>query len=318
MSNKSNSLDIQPVFMSLEEAEAIIYGQEFFNIKRIYSCAKRNGYIAAKEAERNLNLSTKFHFDLKESLDSELRDHEKEIENLLLGEHQKKEETTGKIFANSFYSRPGSPSILEKMSSTKDLRSLPASPVFGRRSISLTPEPTAYASHDEHYNTIQTLNWNTINARKRLPNLPLRSSPLYRSTNICLTNPNQSENRVASRFLYPPHEPIKHDGHLQPPSPYLQQPNGRGKLLNSKMSPYHSNNVDAFKKPRNFNGHISNSRRFTKQLTLPESWGLDSSIEEECGENSSTLETFNNQHTIPRMERDKPLHYYVIGRTKYT
>ena len=65
MSNKSNSLDTEPVFMSLEEAEAIIYGQEFFNVKRTYSCAKRNGDIAVQEAERNLNLSTKFHFDLK-------------------------------------------------------------------------------------------------------------------------------------------------------------------------------------------------------------------------------------------------------------
>ena len=325
MSNKSNSQDVEPVFMSLEEAEAIIYGQEFFNVRRAYICAKRNGDIAVKEAERNLDLSSKIHFDLKESLESKARDHENEVENLFLGKIRNSEKNNAIIAAKSFYSRPSSPSSLKKMSSMDDLRSLQASPVFGRRSMSLTPEPTAYVIDNDHYNTIQPYNGNATNVRKTLSYLPLKPSPLYRSTNICLTNEEQSGNKVNPKFLYPlndPRRPVIHqkiDQSRQQKVVY-QQSRGRGNLLSSNGPSYHSNNLDTFKRGRAINGHMNPSRRLGKQLTLPESWRLDQRIEEEgVGSTSPTLETTDShENQAFRTESDKPLHYYIIGRTKYT
>ena len=325
MSNESNSQDIKPVFMSIEEAEAIIYGQEFFNVRRTYICAKRNGDIAVKEAERNLDLSSKIHFDLKESLESKVRDHENEVENLFLGKIRNSDINTAIIAAKSFYSRPSSPASLKKMSSMDDLRSLQASPVFGRRSMSLTPEPTAYVIDNDHYNTIQPYNGHATNIRKSLSYLPLKQSPLYRSTNICLTNEVQSGNKITSKFLHPLNDPRRQVIHQKMDQSrqqkvIIQQPRGRGNVLSSNGQSYHSNNLETFKRGRGINGHINPSRRLGKQLTLPESWRLDQRIEEEgLGSTSPTLATTDSyENPASRTENDKPLHYYIIGRTNYT
>ena len=325
MSNKSNSQDVEPVFMSLEEAEAIIYGQEFFNVRRSYIWAKRCGDIAVKEAERNLNLSSKIHSELKESLESKPKDQEKEVENLFLDIRRNSEINAAKIAAKSFYSRPSSPASLKKMSSMDDLRSLQASPVFGRRSNSLTPEPTAYIIDDDHYNTIQAYSGHAPNVRKPLSYLPLKPSPLYRSTNINLANQVQPGNKVFSKFLYPPSDPRKHiveqklDQSRQQ-NTFVQQTSAKGKLLGSNVPPYYSSYLDAFKRGRGINGHKSSSRRLGKQLTLPESWRLDQSIEEEgIGNTSPILTTSDSCHsTVSRIENEKPLHYYIIGRTNNT
>ena len=325
MSNESNSQDIKPVFMSIEQAEAIIYGQEFFNVRRTYSCAKRNGDIAVKEAERNLHLSTKIHVDLKESLESESREYEKEVESLFLGKNRINEENRGIFLSKSFYSRPSSPSTLRKMSSMDDLRSLPASPVFGRRSMSLTPEPTAYVMDEDHYNTIQAYNGISKNIRNPFSYIPLKSNPLYRSTNICLTNSIQSGNKATSNFLHPFSEPRKHSirqnaDQSRQHNGSVHQPNGKGSIFGSNTPSYYTSTVDPLKKGRVINGHINNSRRLAKQMTLPESWKLDGRIEEEGVESTSPTLTINNssQNNISILENDKPLHYYIIGRTKYT
>ena len=83
MSNTSTIYDnMKPVFMSWDEAESIIYSQEFFNVKRFYNCARKYGEMVVKEAEQNLRQSTKLNFDLKQSLDLEDSDPEDELEDL--------------------------------------------------------------------------------------------------------------------------------------------------------------------------------------------------------------------------------------------
>ena len=333
MSNTSNFYDnMKPVFMSWDDAESVIYSQEFFNVKRFYNCARKYGDIVVKEAEQNLRQSTKLNFDLKQSLDLEDSDHEEELEDLFedINSNDKKH-------LSSSSSRKGSlESILDPKSSfrihSESRSSLPTSPILQIRSMSLTPELIGQTHIERQYDTIQANTRNNAIDRKNYPMcLPVISNSLYRTNNICLTNPKKPWYNSNPNILQSTNEIQLSEAsrlhQIRPQSSFLL--NSKDIVFGnaSSSATYHAQSADTFSRRASFNDISNNSKRLTKQSTLPESWSVATrNIEEENMKNASSVGRFGNirknmameYETTLRTKNERPVNYYIVGRTHNT
>jgi hypothetical protein len=333
MSNTSNFYDnMKPVFMSWDDAESIIYSEEFFNVKRFYNCARKYGDIVIKEAEQNLRQSTKLNFDLKQSLDLEDSGHEDELEDLFEDIDSK-----GKKHIASSSSRKGSlESILDPKACfripSEYRRSLPASPTLHIRSMSLTPEPIRQNNIDRQHDTIQANTRNNDIDRKNYPTcLPVKSNSLFRTNNVgltnrkktwCNSNPNilQSTNQIQLSETSRLHQ-------IRPQNSFLLHSKDMTFGNASSSATYHGHPATTCSQTASFNGISNNSKRLTNQLTLPESWsGASRNIEEESLKNASSVGRFGNIRKNMAMEyettlgikNERPVNYYIVGTTHNT
>ena len=339
--------------MSIAEAEAIIYGPEFFNVQRIYSRAKRNGEFTIKEAENNLSYSTNVNANLKKSFESKYSCLTNEIEDLFYGvtPNDIKHLTTD-VKSKAFYSRPSSPGgVLESFQSLRmpfdSIRSLPTSPTLQRRNMSritetersihtnrqydtihASSEPIAPIIDNRMYNTVHASGRDNLSGRKNYSGLPLKSHPLYRTTNICLSNSKLPLSSFSATLQNSTIDLQRSENnrinHLVAKKSFpFQSKNMTLTSLHKTPLTHVSENTDDFFNETSVNGGSNRSKRLTKQTTLPEaSFSTNSNdiIEDRYKHPRSSVDHVGakGQKLKSRFEPEKPLRYHIVGRTDNT
>lgn len=325
MSFKRKSHDIEAIPMSLQEAESVIYSQEFFNTQRMYTLARKNGETALREAEQNLRHSIRVNFDIKRSFENETSSYDEEIEDLFQNISPNNRENIIKLLSRSCYSKPNSPTFSETQ------RSLPRSPALHIRSRSLTAERNSpiygltETNNSKRFDTFSSTIKDDITGIKNYTNFPLKTHPLHRSSNQCLSQLKPIWSTSNSNHI-----------HLKTTEEIKRSEKGRlNQLMKQSSFPtqhknmslmYQSTNIPKLPKAQSFSGTSHNNlQRFSKQLTIqgpaintPLSRSSTSMNNEDNGKYwtiGTGLGNVRENNFSSGFETEGRLHYYIVGTT---
>ena len=307
------------VSMSLEDAESVIYGHQFFDVQRSYTNARMNCEYAFREAEQNLKNSTKMNSKLTQHFRNVPKECEVEIQDIFQNRHPSKSLDVEFSDSCSYYSKPKSSNILRSKSllnpSLEPLRSLPPSPTMERRSLSLTPEPVVQDTKSRQYDTIHANYRDSLALRGDIDPFGKVPQPLYRAKNICLTSiphkstlksPNEANVFHIARF----HRLRAQNAHS---SNLNHMTIGYGSIFRDQ--PFQSSSTST-----KVHGTSNLHKRLIKQITLPEPYSLDiKNIKENVSLISPKVDQpgERRQKTI-RFEKENAIHYYIVGKTNNT
>ena len=310
------------VSMSLEEAESVIYGHQFFDVQRSYSNARMNCEYAIQEAEQNLKISTNMNSKLTQQFRNVPKECEVEIQDIFHNRAPSKSLDIEGADSCSYYSKSNSHNILRSKSllnpSLEPVRSLPPSPTMERRSLSLTPEPGAQDITSRQYDTVHANYRDSLALRGEIDPFGEVSQPLYRAKNICLTSiphkstlksPNEANVSQITR-LHRLRAQNAHSSNLN------HMTIGYGSVF--REQPFQSANMGT--KTTKLHGSSNLHKRLIKQITLPEPYSLDiSNIKENVSLIPPKVDQpgERRQKTI-RFEKERAIHYYIVGKTNNT
>ena len=310
------------VSMSLEEAESVIYGHQFFDVQRSYTNVRMNCEYAIREAEQNLKNSTKMNSKLTQHFRNVPKECEVEIQDIFHNRAPSERMDVEAPDSRSYFSKPNSCNILRSRSllnpSLEPLRSLPPSPTMERRSLSLTPEPVAQDTTSRQYDTVHANYRDRLASRGDIDKFGDASQPLYRAKNICLTSIPHKSTLKSPNEANVSHITRLHRLRAQNAnsSNFNHMTIGYGSIF--REQPFQSANTST----RSTKAHGSSNlhKRLIKQITLPEPYSLDiPNVKENVSLISPKVDQpgERRQKTI-RFEKERAIHYYIVGKTNHT